>query len=180
MNDRELEAIAAYLHTCKVSMTAADPQQPDCPIIASNAAFHELTGYSPSQIEGRNCRFLQGDFVDERERKQIRKAIQHTRSHLGILLNFKKNGDPFHNLLILEPMRLSSGKTIILGCQFAFELQAETEAISQEVGLRCEHIDHVMRKTGIASAESFKSLRLSAASAVASVRHYAFRHRMIG
>ena len=41
-------------------MIITDPRQDDNPIIFSNRAFSELTGYSQQELVGRNCRLLQG------------------------------------------------------------------------------------------------------------------------
>ncbi len=176
MIDPEIEAIAAFLYTNKVAMTAADPLKPDCPIVATNSAFQDLTGYPPNMIEGKNCRFLQGGFIDRAERQQIRGALQSLKPHLAILLNFKRSGEPFNNLLMLEPLKLPSGRTIFLSCNFGFDLSTELDVISDEANRRYEHLDRIMRKTGIPSQASFNALRARAAASVGMVRHYAYRH----
>ena len=46
MTEAETESIAAFIHTSEVPTTVADPNKPYGPVISSNAAFQELTGYS--------------------------------------------------------------------------------------------------------------------------------------
>ena len=41
-------------------MVITYPNQQDNPIIYTNPAFTEITGYAADEILGRNCRFLQG------------------------------------------------------------------------------------------------------------------------
>ena len=44
----------------KACFVVTDPDLPDNPIIHSSTGFCELTQYKKSEVEGRNCRFLQG------------------------------------------------------------------------------------------------------------------------
>jgi len=46
------------------SVVVTDARRPDNPIIFANPAFERLTGYASAEIEGRNCRFLQGSDRD--------------------------------------------------------------------------------------------------------------------
>ena len=51
-------------------MAVTDPRQPDNPIVYANTSFFETTGYSPEEVIGRNCRFLQGpDLIPRRLNK---------------------------------------------------------------------------------------------------------------
>lgn len=48
-------ALAGLRHTFVVS----DPNLPDTPICFASEGFYEMTGYSPEEVLGKNCRFLQ-------------------------------------------------------------------------------------------------------------------------
>ena len=52
-----------------LSVTVADPLQQDCPLIACSNGFTELTGYSVTEIVGRNCRFLLSEEGQLRQRR---------------------------------------------------------------------------------------------------------------
>jgi PAS domain S-box-containing protein len=57
----ELDAkLSAMIQYSPIASVVSDPRIADNPIIACNAPFMELTGYSESEIVGRNCRFLAG------------------------------------------------------------------------------------------------------------------------
>lgn len=43
-----------------IAAMITDPAKDDNPIVAVNAAFCQLTGYSKDEVLGRNCRFLSG------------------------------------------------------------------------------------------------------------------------
>ena len=55
--DEHLATILNALHFCFV---LADCREPDNPITYASPGFYDLTGYSPDEVIGRNCRFLQG------------------------------------------------------------------------------------------------------------------------
>ncbi|MFC6773801.1 PAS domain-containing protein [Methylobacterium gregans] len=55
---------AAAMQAARLPMTITDPHRSDNPIVFANDAFLRLTGYVRSEVEGRNCRFLQGADTD--------------------------------------------------------------------------------------------------------------------
>lgn len=92
-------------------VTIADITQPDHPLVFCNQAFIDLTGYSKEEIIGKNCRFLQGDDTDESSVRKIRSSIAGNKESTETLLNYKKDGTPFWNDLILSPIHAPDGTT---------------------------------------------------------------------
>ena len=84
----------------------SDPDLPDNPIIYANRGFTELTGYENDEVVGYNCRFLQGADTDEKTREKLHEAIQKMEPVSVEILNYKKNGDSFWNLLHIDPIYL--------------------------------------------------------------------------
>eukprot|EP00268_Persea_americana_P047085 TRINITY_DN487_c0_g1_i14.p1 TRINITY_DN487_c0_g1~~TRINITY_DN487_c0_g1_i14.p1 ORF type:complete len:111 (+),score=18.28 TRINITY_DN487_c0_g1_i14:31-333(+) len=80
------------------------------PIVYASEAFIKLTGYSTHEVLGRNCRFLQGPDTDVEALCQIRESIQAAQSCTVCILNYRKNGSSFWNLLHISPVRNASGK----------------------------------------------------------------------
>jgi len=97
------ESFVAELNERNLNFVIVDPRQVDSPIIFSSPGFCELTGYSSEEVRGRNCRFLQGKDTNRNAIQQIARAIQEVQPIGIILLNYKKNGAPFWNLLSLTP-----------------------------------------------------------------------------
>lgn len=95
-----------------VCYCVCDPHKDDCPIVYASPAFCSFTGYSHDEIEGRNCRFLQGPLTDQNDVKKIRNAIASERETNVNLLNYKKDGTTFVNEFFLSPLRDDEGKTL--------------------------------------------------------------------
>ncbi|CAM3926525.1 PAS domain-containing protein [Alkalicoccus chagannorensis] len=84
----------------------SDPEQEDNPIIYANQGFTSLTGYETEELIGRNCRFLQGRETDPKTIDHIREAVRKKEAVSVEILNYKKDGTPFWNLLHIDPIYL--------------------------------------------------------------------------
>jgi pre-rRNA-processing protein SRD1 len=91
----------------------------DQPIIYVSEAFERLTGYSKEEIVGRNCRFLQGPdgkiapgarrtFVDGQTVHRLRSTIDDRSEIQASIINYRKGGQPFMNLITMIPIQWDS------------------------------------------------------------------------
>ncbi|PQE28910.1 hypothetical protein CJF30_00003944 [Rutstroemia sp. NJR-2017a BBW] len=87
-----------------------DPKRADNPIVFASDGFVSVTGYSRADIIPRNCRFLQGSYTDSQATKRLRVSIENCEETVELLLNYRKNGDPFWNLLYVSPLLDASGE----------------------------------------------------------------------
>ena len=87
-----------------VPSVISDPRLPDNPIVACNAAFCELTGYSSDEVVGRNCRFLSGPATEPWLTEEIRRGVREHQPVLVEILNYKRNGQPFRNAVLVAPI----------------------------------------------------------------------------
>lgn len=76
-----------------------DPAKADNPIVYASDGFVGVTGYSRTEVVPRNCRFLQGNYTDKNATKRLKASIEAKEETVELLLNYKKNGEPFWNLL---------------------------------------------------------------------------------
>ena len=87
-----------------VAMIVTDPTKTDNPIQIANSAFCSLTGYPRDDILGRNCRFLAGPDTDAASSAELRTAIEQKRPVLVELINYRRDGTPFRNGVMITPL----------------------------------------------------------------------------
>jgi hypothetical protein len=111
-----------------IATVVSDPTQTDNPLIAVNAAFCALTGYTESEVIGRNCRFLRGPGTENGQTEKLRSAVYEQRPALAELINYRKDGSPFRNAVIIAPLFDDEGKLeLFVGSQV--EILPEDESI---------------------------------------------------
>ncbi|KAF8323018.1 hypothetical protein DL93DRAFT_2050103, partial [Clavulina sp. PMI_390] len=89
-----------------------NPRLRDHPIVLASDGFTAVTGYSRSQIIGRNCRFLQGPGTAPESVQRIRDGLNDAEGCNELLLNYRKDGTPFFCLLCIIPLRDATGQLI--------------------------------------------------------------------
>jgi len=87
-----------------IATVVSDPTQADNPLIAVNAAFCALTGYTEAEVIGRNCRFLRGPDTENGQTEKLRTAVYGQQSALAELINYRKDGSPFRNAVMIAPL----------------------------------------------------------------------------
>ncbi|CAM0880113.1 unnamed protein product [Alopecurus aequalis] len=98
------------LSRIKQSFVLTDCHLPDMPIVYASDAFLSLTGYSREEILGCNCRFLSGPGTSVEVLEEINRHICCEQACTVNLLNYRKDGSAFRDLLQVSPIRNSSGK----------------------------------------------------------------------
>lgn len=86
-----------------------DPNQYDNPIIYASEEFYRLTGYGRDDVIGHNCRFLQGPKTPRGSVARLRQGIQNGKQTCEALLNYRRDGRPFINLLMIAPLHDNKG-----------------------------------------------------------------------
>ncbi len=109
-----------------ISFVLSNPREPDNPILYASESFYRTTGYSPDEVIGKNCRFLQGGQTSRQAVGEIRDAIREQRMTSTCLLNYKKDGTPFWNAFHLEPVHDEHGVT-----QFYIGIQCDVTRACQ-------------------------------------------------
>jgi PAS domain S-box-containing protein len=97
-------SIADMIETSPIAAVISDPRRPDNPIVACNDAFVQLTGYPKVDVIGRNCRFLAGDGTEAGLTERLRGAISRKQPIMVEILNYKKDGTPFRNAVMVVPI----------------------------------------------------------------------------
>ena len=87
-----------------------DAQNPEAPVIYANPAFEALTGYSSSELLGRNLRLLQGEDREQDGRHRLREALARGESCRVLLRNYRKDGTVFWNEMTVSPLPDADGR----------------------------------------------------------------------
>lgn len=122
--DRGTDPFVAAVRATRMPMLITDPRLPDNPVVFVNDAFCRMTGYDRDWIIGRNCRFLQGEDTDPAAVAQIRAAVDAEQSIEIDIRNYRRDGTPFWNRLLLAPVPDADGR---LAYFFASQLDVTTE-----------------------------------------------------
>lgn len=104
------QQLTQVLSKLRHTFVVADATLPDCPLVYASESFYQMTGYGADEVLGHNCRFLQGEGTDQKEVAKLRKAIQLGEPVSVRLLNYRKDGTPFWNLLTMTPIKTPDGK----------------------------------------------------------------------
>lgn len=113
--NRQLSFIHRAIEHTSDGIVISDARQPDMPVVYVNSAFERITGYPAHECFGRNCRFLQfgrcsvPDNSDNEDLARIREGLRSGQKISGVLRNFRKDGSPFWNELIVSPIRDNEG-----------------------------------------------------------------------
>lgn len=101
------------------SILVVDARRYDWPIVYASPSFEELSGYTNKEILGRNARFMQAPdgrvMLGSRRRHTDNDAVQSMKEKLMSgkecqvsLLNYRKGGNPFFNLVSFVPIMIES------------------------------------------------------------------------
>ena len=125
--DQAKQRLDAIIANSPIASVISDPRLKDNPIISCNAAFIELTGYSEDEILGRNCRFLAGPATEPWLTEAIRDGVRRHAPVLVEILNYKRDGTPFRNAVLVAPIFDDAGELeYFLGSQVELEPDSPT------------------------------------------------------
>ena len=96
--------------TSPIAAVISNPRLPDNPIVECNDAFVALTGYQSSEIIGHNCRFLTGAGTEPWLKEMLRNGIRRRQPVMVEILNYKKDGTPFRNAVMVAPIFDAAGE----------------------------------------------------------------------
>lgn len=132
--------LRAYFETSTIALALASTDD-DTPLILTNPGFEKLTGYTPDDVVGKNCRLLQGDADNREARATLRAFLENQRAPnvRTPIVNFRKDGTAFVNLLYMSRLRSSDGQT-----QFFFASQFD---VSRAYPERLEEYDRTLGQT---------------------------------
>ncbi|ETX29212.1 PAS domain-containing protein [Roseivivax isoporae] len=148
-------ALGAYIARSGVALALARGDE-DSPLLVVNEAFCKLSGYDADDVIGRNCRFLQGAETRDKDRQAIRDFLDDDSVEQGRfpILNYRKDGTPFHNLVFMARLRGAEGDTrYILASQFDMTSALQRNRLPEndaELGRSLSDMEQIGREFGLA------------------------------
>ena len=93
-----------------LALTVSDCSVAGFPLVYVNAKFTDVTGYTKADCAGRNCRFLQGPGTNPEHGQHLLDTLRRGEDSQTMLLNYRKSGEPFENLLTMRYVHDSLGR----------------------------------------------------------------------
>ena len=125
------------------AFVVCDVTQHDIPIVYCSDVFERLTAYTRHEILGRNCRFLQSPdgkiqtgvrrkYVDDKSVLRIKNLISQRQEAQVSLINYRKGGQPFMNLLTMIPITWDDPNEIKYYVGFQVDLVEQPTSITNK------------------------------------------------
>ncbi len=108
--DEVLRVRERALHATSNGLVITRCARDDNPIEYVNPAFERISGYSASEVIGRDSRFMAAPGLDDDERRRLRKAIRARQQVNVVFRNLRRNGELFWNDLTITPVADGTGK----------------------------------------------------------------------
>ena len=110
--DEQRRLYELVLASATDGIVVADALRTDCPIEYVNAGFTRMTGYTETEVLGRNCRLMQGSNTDPDAIRRLGLAIEQQRPVTVELLNYRKDGSTFWNRASITPLHNAQGEVV--------------------------------------------------------------------
>ncbi|MBE9607065.1 PAS domain-containing protein [Acetobacteraceae bacterium H6797] len=126
------DQIQDYFERSRIALALASAAD-DNPLLLVNGHFRQLTGYLDEDVIGKNCRMLQRDAENTEARQRINDFLRHEKDTnvRTSIINFRKDGQPFVNLLYMSKLRRADGTV-----DFIFASQFDVSRSQPELLLR--------------------------------------------
>jgi len=142
-----LDRLVESIELTPIATVITDAKLPDNPIVAANAAFERLTGYTRGEVVGRNCRFLAGPETSGEARAALRAAQVECRSAIVEILNYRKNGTAFRNAVMIAPILDDQGAPLFfVGSQMDLGEAASADQRRDAARVRVERLTRRQRQ----------------------------------
>lgn len=113
------QVIHDFFEASQIPLSLSDPNLPDDPLVLANSAFYRMTGFSPAEALGHNCRFMQGPGTQKHVLRTIASDLMANRDSQVLVRNYRKSGEEFDNFLFIFTILNAKGAPLYrIGSQF--------------------------------------------------------------
>jgi diguanylate cyclase (GGDEF)-like protein/PAS domain S-box-containing protein len=145
LEDKPAAFFKGLIRASSSAIIITDPLQDDNPIVWVNPAFEAVSGYTLTEVVGRNARFLQNGDRSQPGLDELRDAVATGRSHTCTLRNYHKDGSLFWSRMHVFPVR-DGGGAIVNFAAFLEDVSAATQAEAAVANAR-ERLNRVLEST---------------------------------
>jgi len=139
--------VAECYPACIVISDMTVPGNPMCYV---NQEFCRVTGYQKHEVQGRNCRFLQGPKTEPQSVAVIQDTLRRGVDCHVKITNYRKTGELFLNLLTMRPVHDSNGVLrFCIGVQF--EVQHTDPSLKKRLAMLSKMIQLLPKTLEVAS-----------------------------
>ncbi|KAL6756210.1 kinase-like domain-containing protein [Haematococcus lacustris] len=118
--------VEAMMYSCCVS----DPGTARNPLVYVSPGFETLTGYARDEVLGVNCKLLQGKAPDRSKVSTLTKSLEVDKFAVLDLVNYRKDGRPFNNLVCIVPVFDGYGNLIkFVGIQCDLDEKSKRDTV---------------------------------------------------
>lgn len=125
--EAELRLLKRGIDASPHGIVLIDASLENTPAVYTNPAFTQITGYTSEETLNRNLSFLRGPDTDLHVAEQITKALNEQQDVDVVILNYRKDGTPFWNKLLIRPVFNSHGD-----CTHFIEIQQDISGQRQQ------------------------------------------------
>jgi PAS domain-containing protein len=137
------------------AFVVCDAELDDIPIVYCSENFERLTGYTRHMILGRNCRFLQApdgkvesgikrNYVDDDSVYYLKNMIESRAEAQISLINYRRGGQPFMNLLTMIPIAWEPGGKMKFFVGFQVDLVEQPGAMTNKNSGRPSYLTNIL------------------------------------
>ena len=124
-----LLGVAVLAESLPLALTVSDCSIAGFPLVYVNQKFTDVTGYTKADCVARNCRFLQGPGTNPEHGQHLLDTLRRGEDSQTMLLNYRKSGEPFENLLTMRFVGDSLGRR-----RFCVGFQLDLTGLEQDSG----------------------------------------------
>ncbi|MFV1593897.1 PAS domain-containing protein [Phaeobacter sp. JH20_36] len=118
-----MELLGTLLRHSTLPLSLINPEAEELELVFVNRAFEQATGYRAQDVIDRPCPLFQGPAVQESSVSLLKHARDMCRRGSQTLWNYNAEGEPFECLTYIDPITVSPGNVVLLGCHFPLSPQ---------------------------------------------------------
>ncbi|WP_405107472.1 hypothetical protein L0Z65_10720 [Phaeobacter sp. BS52] len=116
--NKEMDLLGSLLRYSTLPLSLINPQAEELELSFVNPAFEKATGYKAEDVIDRPCPLFDGPAVMQSTLSELKVARDGFDSIARTLWNYDAHGRPFECLTYIDPITVTPGQVVLLGCHF--------------------------------------------------------------